>query len=932
MIRKFTMLMLSVGLLTLLGLEAYAQGTVNGRIVDESGEPLIGATVLHLGTTKGVATDFDGNYSLTDLPDGEVRLQYSYTGYAVQDQVLNIRSGQIVTLNITLAEDAAVLDEVVVIGYGSQRKRKLIGTVAKIENEELKDVVGGTFDNALQGRAAGVQVTSSSGLAAAPAFIRIRGVSSISAGGDPLYVVDGIPITQDIFLSGGNRFDQNNNPLSSINPNDIESIEILKDASAAAIYGSRGANGVILITTKRGRAGKPTLTFGTRIGFSNPSNMLEFLNADEFLSVRQEAWENDGNTGRAPLVPVLEENGYTYEEIEDIDTDWMETVLHTGIKQEYNLGMRQGSEKFASYVGLSWSDAETFLVGNRFQRASARANFDYRFSKKGSISLSTSIARGLNDRVRQQFQGGFGTAQSQMLPIYPMFDRDGNYFLPGINPVAQRELTDIKTREWRSINNIAFNYRPVEGLALSLVGNYDFMDLGDFYYVSQEWQEAFNNPLPLAIASEDNSLTHNWSTFGTAQYDFLRDNDKHNVTVLLGLEYQSSQTDGRFQEWQDVGGQIYTDPTRGENFLIINDTEFERDRWKFASVFGRINYEFKGKYLVQGTFRRDGSSKFGRNKRFGNFPSVGVGYILSEEPFLKGSKINFLKLKASWGITGNADIDWREQFATRFFKESGFVSIADYYNTEPVRIEVKPENPDLQWEVTNTYDTGIEFGLLDDRISGEFSYYYKRTTDALILNSIQASIGIGQLRLWENIGEIENKGIEFGLTTRNLVGRFKWRTDFNISRNKNKVLSVGTAQPDALAGGFGDVRVLPGFPLGSNYLNLWSRVDPETGRPIYLDTEGNETFDYDVVNNRTVTGDVYPEVAGGITNVFSYDNFDMNILFTFQIGGTIYDDAAKRQLGVVSDWNMRREVLDRWRQPGDDAAYPQYTMSMLNWG
>lgn len=904
----------------------YGQATLSGTVTDRKGDPLFGATVIVKESNRGANTGSEGKFRITELEAGPTVVRVSYFGYKPLVQEVELENGQTTEITFELEEDVANLDEVVVTGYGTQRKRDLIGTVEKIDNKELMDVVGGSFENVLQGKAPGIQITQTSGVAGSGSVIRIRGVASISAGGDPLIVVDGIPITQDPFLVGSNN-GQNNNPLASINPNDIESVEVLKDASAAAIYGSRGANGVILITTKRGAIGKPQISFTSRIGFSTPTNRLELLNSEEWLQVRQEAWENDGNVGRAPLPRVLTENGYDYEDIEGIDTDWIDLVTHVGMKQEYSLSMRQGTQKLSTYAGITYSNAESYLVGNFYERAAGRVNVDYRPFKGFTASLSTSLTRGLNDRNRQAWAGGLGTAQTTALPIYPVYDEEGNFFNIYANPLAELEYYSNHVREWRSINSLQLTYRPSDRWNISISGNYDYMDLGEYELLDSVWTTAFN------VGTSNVFNTHNYSTFGTVTYDILPEGGAHELRIMGGLEYQASRTDGVFEEHWDVGDHLYRNYEEGVDYALQNRSEFERDKWFFASVFGRLNYSFKNKMLVQLTYRRDGSSKFGANRRFGDFPSVGLGYILSEEPFLQNNPVlNFLKLKASWGITGNADIDWQSQFGIRSFLRPGEVNPGLSYNQAPLRFEVRPDNPNLQWEVVNNYDVGIEIGLFQDRITADFSYYYKRTTDALIFVSVQASSGLDALQYYQNIAELENQGFEFSITSRNIVGEFQWRTDFNIARNQNKVLDVGNAPPDALDGGFGDTRVVPGNPIGTNYLVDFSRVDPETGRPLYFDLEGNETFTYDVVNNRQAVDNIWPEYTGGITNTFSYKNFDLSVLFTFQLGGTIYDDAAKRQMGVVTDWNMRRDIFDRWRQPGDQTEFPQLTMSMLNWG
>lgn len=909
-----------------------AQGTLRGVVSDEKGETLIGASVVIKGTSTGTSTDIDGSYEFR-APAGTHIVAISYTGYQSKEQTVTITNGAVTTMNFSLREETRLLEEVVVIGYGVQRKRDLIGSVSKIDSKELLDFVGSSFENALQGKVTGVNLTQTSGLAGAGAHIRIRGASSLSSGGEPLIVVDGIAITQDQFLTGS-RNAQNNNPLASINPNDIESVEVLKDASSAAIYGSRGANGVILITTKRGRNTKPTFNFSSRVGTSNPTRRVELLNSQEWLQIRQEAWENDGNVGRAPLPLQLvtggiAQNSTDYESIAGIDTDWLDQVLRTGIKQEHSLSFTAGKNKLNTYLGATYSNAESYIVGNSFERGSLRANLDYRLRPNMSIGISTSLTRSLIDKPRQAWAGGLGTAQTTALPIYPIHNEDGTYFNIYQNPVAELEYYSNKTREWRTINNLIFNYSPVKGLDLNLTGNMDYMNLGDYEWESVVWTTDLDR------ARGTNIEALNWSTFGTATYNVPLKNTRHNLRAMVGTEYQQSSSEGTFESFVDLAGHIFENPAKGEAYMQESTSAFDVDKWRFFSIFSRVNYSFADKYLLQFVYRRDGSSKFGRNRRFGNFPSVGLGYIVSEEPFMKEiGLINFLKLKASWGITGNSEIRWREQYAFRSYPFPDQDNAGLYYNNQFTRAQTKPENANVQWEVVNNYDAGFDLGMLNDRIILNFSYFYKRTSSAFLFRKVQASSGaVDELQFYENIAKMENRGWEIGLTTRNISGRkLRWETNLNLTRTRNQVLDVGTAPPDALDGGFGDVRVLPGLPIGVNYLVPFVRVDSETGRPVYLDADGKETFVYDVATARSPVDNIFPEFAGGITNILNFGQFDFSFQFNFQLGGTIYDDAAKRSLGVVTDWNMRREIFDRWRQPGDVARFPQLTMSMINWG
>lgn len=925
-----------------------AQGKVTGTVTDKDlGDPIIGATVVLKGTPTGTTTDIDGRYTIS-VPVGQQTLVFSYIGYDSQELPVTVANGETFTLDVSISENAKALDEVVVVGYGVQRKRDLVGAVSKVE--EVNDITGGSFQNALQGKATGVQVTQTSGVAGGGAIVRIRGNGSLSSAGDPLYVIDGIPIVNNNFQLGENGA-QNVNPLNSINPNDIESVEVLKDASAAAIYGSRGANGVILITTKRGKKGKPKFTYNARVGVAKETNRVDMLNAEEWLAVRQEAWENDGNAGRVPLP-----NGLTYEDIEGINTNWVDQVTQTGLKHEHNISMRQGNSWLSTYVGLGYSDGESYLRNNRFQRMSGRLNVDITPTRNLKISINSSISRGVTFRVPVAWSGGLGLAQSTALPIYPVtFDplianayergdtaraqhweglasQSANFFNIGGNPLAQVDLIKFRIREWRTVNNAVISYTPVEGLTLTGQGNFEYQNLGEFSVEDSVW----NNNQDISRGYYQHSI--NWSAYATAEYDFKKFiPEDHHFKIMGGAEFQQTrQLRDLYVEWFNVYDFLYGNPDYDAPGVIRNYVDsFNRTptdpiiaQERFLSYFGRANYSYKDKYLLQVTVRADQSSRFAKNRRLGVFPAVGVGYVLSEENFLKDSKaINFLKLKASWGLRGIAGIPTQEQYASYTNVPGQFG-----YNDQPEIYQNKLENPNLGWETIRTFDAGVEFGFLDDRISGEITYYNSVTLDAVVKTRIQASTGIDAQDFYQNVGKIRNTGIEVGINTRNITGKFNWNTSLNFSHNSNVVVAVGTATPDALDGGFGDIRAVPGEPMGTNYIVRWAGIDPATGRPRYLTANGDTTSIYDVSLNRVSAGNVFPLFTGAITNTFKWKGFDLSFMLYYSYGAKIYDDAAKRQRGVVSDWNMTRDILDRWREPGDIAMYPQLTMTMLNWG
>ncbi len=918
--------------LAIFGLPVLVQAQViTGRVVDENAEPLVGAAVYVVEQQTGATADLDGNFVVPVKP-GDLNVEVSFIGYDKLRKKVTVAKGQ--TLNLgTLKMKAQTnsLDEVVVVGYGVQRRRDVTGSVVKLDSKSLNDMPTPSFEAAIQGKAPGVQIITGSGLAGSGSLVRIRGVASISAGGDPLYVVDGIPITQDYFLRG-NSGAMNQNPLATLNPNDIESVEILKDASATAIYGSRGANGVILITTKRGKGDKLKFNFSSRLGVANPTQTPQMLNSSEWLQLYKEAWTNDGKVGE-PTLP----GGLTWAEASQNNTDWVDATIDPGFKQRYDLSAQKAKGKYNYFVGLSYDMNDSYLAGNSYERLSGRVNGDYRFSDKLKVGVSSSLSRGRNSRVDAAWSGGLGSAMSTALPIFPIYDDNGDYWFEagrGNNPVMIRELKKWRADEIRSISNVNLTYSPIKNLTLQGSGSFDYMYLLEDIY--EPWQLIATNPDEnLGNAFRLPQRVYNYNAFGTATY-LHKLNEKTDLTYMLGTEIQRSFRE--LDAWRleraglngttntriNVGGPLYSESQfRDDNPF---DTVVPAEEFTFASWFGRVNFNHAGKYQAQLTLRADGSSKFGPDTRIGFFPSLGLGWIATEEAFFKNYKwLNYLKVKGSIGFTGNAAFpgdQWR-----------GTWQVNGQYAGSPITYPDVLENPNLQWENSRVIDFGIEFGLLNDRITGEIAVYDKLSNNILLQIAVPRSFGFGSR--WDNVAEIVNRGVEFSVKTRNLVGDLTWTTEFNIARNYNELLSIGGYSPDAVSGGTNDTRVVVGAPVGTNFLVRFSHVDPENGRPVYLDLNGNPTYTW-TPDDRVPVGSVLPDAIGGLNNTFTYKGFDFSFLFAFVIGGDIYDSSSKRQLGVMSIgdglWNSTPHIYDRWRQPGDQARYPRLTTENANLG
>jgi len=929
--------------LILVASSAFAQN-LSGVITDENGQAFPGVVVSVKAQNKGVATDIDGKYELA-LPAGSHTVEFSFTGYLKKSQPVNLSEGQNLVLNIKLMPDEITLDNIEIIGYGVERNRPGTSSISKIDGDAIVAIRTPSFEAALQGQAAGLQVSQSSGIAGAGSVIRIRGIGSVSAGGDPLYIIDGIPMTQDYFLRG-NSGAMNNNPLASINPADIESVEIRKDAAAAGEYGSRAANGVIIITTKRAKQKGWKFDFGVNTGVSTPASMPNMLNTDQYLQLRQEAWENDGGTGYAwlPNLSTVEDNAATreaaFKRASKTNTDWVDQTIGTGWKYGVNFGARYGAEKSNVYFSLGYDKNESFLLGNSYTRLSARVNPEFKLGPKMKINLSLSGTRGVNDRVDAAWSGGLGDAMSNALPYYPILHQDtvlnadgqvvnkpGDYFywrdeFGGTkNPVAFREQLKWVTVEDRMINTGRFIYMPMKNLFVIATGGLDWMQIGE----NRLNPATFDLANGVGSYSSDRRLVRNYSYNLTAEYS-KELKEGLNGSLLIGHELQTSRTefindfignlDDTFVEFSDVSA---NDPNRIRN--VGNPETFS-----FVGFFAKAKFDYKEKYYAEATIRRDGSSRFGANNKFGNFPSFSAGWIISEERFLKDNKtINFMKLRASWGLTGNSSIPANAQFSLYSAANNGLL-----YNQNPILFPTQAGNPNLRWETTSNFSAALETGLWRDRVTITLETYRKFSKDVLMNVSLPPSTGFNNF--WDNVAEVLNQGIEFS-TTVNWIQKptFGWKTSANFAYNYNELVSIGDYTPDAVSGGTNDSRVIVGKPIGSFYLVEFSHIDESNGLPVYLDLEGNETYDYDNAIRKYV-GDGLPDMIGGVTNVLNYKGFALTTLFTYSLGAKIFDSSAKRQMGVVSGWNMREEVLDRWRQPGDQSTFGRLTLDETTYG
>jgi TonB-linked SusC/RagA family outer membrane protein len=945
MIIKRLLYLLILPLLLFTG-QAYAQDKlVTGTVTDATGAPVANASVVVKGARSGTSTAANGSFSIR-VPSSATTLTITSIGYGTRE--ISITPGP---MSVSLTQTNAALNEVVVVGYGTQRRKDVTSSIARIGSDKIADVPSPSFESALAGKAAGVQVTNTSGLAGSGAIIRIRGINSISIPGDPLYVIDGLPI--DVTYVGGrlrNTTGQDRNPLANINPNDIESVEILKDAGAAGIYGSRGANGVVLITTKRGR-GKLTQNFTARLSVSGPTVKPKLVDKNTWLAIRQEAWELDGNTGPQQNLPGRLGGFPLAEALASPGTDWWDLATRTGFSQDYNYSISKGVGKFNFYVGGNYSKDQSYIIGNDYQRAAVRANIDYKPIKNLTLSLNSSFSNGINFTLNNAWNGGIGLAMSTGLPYYPLYNTDGSYFravasggaggaltwptppsqpftvLYGNNLVNQRENTKFRNRENRWINSLSLRYSPIKNLDLG--GSFTYEESKSLF--NSYWAPSILNRVASAQGGGENNL----DTYKNLSYNFTANyiwdiNTDNRITILLGTEYQDQKTLNRYTKLDSLGTPLYKKSaknifTDSSINAAVETTSFNR---LFRSLFTRINYSYQGKYILQGSLRRDESSVFRANNTAALFPTVSGAWVASQETFLKDvSFLNLLKLRTSWGLVGTSNIPWNAGYPN----VNAARAVGDNYDGNPTIYRSNLGNPDLKWETSSNIDVAVEVGILKNRINFELGYYHKKSKDVLLEVPVSQYNGIGD-KQWINQGSILNEGIEFNLNTINVKTKeFSWTSNFNIAHNYNEVLSIGDLRPDALGGGTNETRIVPGYPVGTVFSVRYVGVDPADGLPIFLDAAGKQTkvlnSSFDGPSDRVPIANMAPLYSGGFTNTFKYKNFELNTVFTYQSGGHIWDNSGKRNMGWVTDWNIYSTYVGNyWRKPGDIAKYPRPTI------
>ena len=889
----------------------FAQVTVSGRVTDaETGQPLQGATVLVKGTTSGMLTNENGEYTLDVPPIGE-SLVFSYVG----KQALEVPINGNRVINAQLAPDITTLEEVVVMGYTRTSRQKQISSVAivgadKIENVPLPDV-----NQLIQGQAAGVLSTGGSGQPGAAQSIRIRGTGSVNAGRGPLYVIDGVIVTTgDIVATGSSDI------LANLNANDVQSVNILKDATAISLYGSRGANGVIVINTKRGIEGKTQVTARIQGGFSEANlNGFEMMDAQQVLQYDREVLQADGSFSQAEIDELRPLS------LANVNTDWLDLAFNRGQQQMYEFSARGGGRKTRFFVSGNYFLQEGSVALSGFERYSVRSNIDHQANDKFDVSMDVNLSytdqsnafAGNNflspisgalsnspwTRVRNPLTGellvGRIANDGEEALNFESFQRD--------NFVRTNQLNVNYSRNFRTLGNFTAGYKILDNLRLQQKLAIDVIDITEKQQLHPDTPDGFN-PNGLVTDIFSTSLTYTLQTLLTGNHTF---NDVHNIDGILGYEFQKNDLERTLASGQEFADGRLRNLSSAALPLNVQGIG---TAYSFLSYFSQLNYNFDNTYFFTASLRRDASSRFGADNRWGTFYSVGGSWRMSELPFFSGiSSLSSLKLRASFGTSGNAEIGNFRSLSTYSFNPS--------YDGQPGSAPTRAPNPFLSWENNESANIGLDFGFFEDRINGTIEVYRRTTRDMLLNRPLSATSGFTSVL--RNLGDMKNDGLELTLNGKPFAGQnFTWEVDFNISFNRNEILSL--ADTTEIPRGTQIWRV--GEPIRSWYLREWAGANPADGTPLWADGEGGVTGTYEDAAEQVV-GNAEPDFIAGLTNTFTFKSLSFSFFLYAVQGHEVYDFTRfyTDSDGLNFQENKPLFAADRWRQPGDINDRPQAT-------
>jgi TonB-linked SusC/RagA family outer membrane protein len=881
--------------------------SIKGKVTDETGEKIPGVSIVLKGTTIGTVTDAEGAYSINTPDQGGV-LIFSSVGFLTQEVAL----GSNTTINIKLATDSKALSEVVVVGYGSQLKREITGSVQTVSAADIKDVPVSQVTQKLQGRLAGVQINQTTGKPGQGMSVRVRGQVSVTAGSDPLYVIDGFPITGNI---------------GALNPDEIEDISVLKDAASTSLYGSRAANGVVLITTKRGKPGETSVGFTAYYGIQNvpEKGRVKMLNAQEFAQFKKDFYEDENKP-----VPTEFQNPSDWA---NKNNDWYDAVLRSSPIQSYNLTISSNKEKLKTSLVAGIFNQKGVVINNDYKRYSLRMNSEYDVSDKVQIGFNIAPQYIFDNTPRTDGDRGTGILFNALhtWPVMPIRDANGqltkvNTFPSSTGNIfnypnwvrAAEELTN-ENKNTKLLGNAYLVYSPIRGLKLRSSINIEYENNKFFFFNPSTATSAINVPIPTTAVSIRQSLENvGWLNENTAVYN--RSFGDHNFELLAGFTQQRYR-----QDFTRVQADTYSDdrlPTiQGAININRGGTTSGVNEWSLRSYLSRLSYNYKGKYLFTAAVRADGSSRFGTDNLWGTFPSASVGWVVSDEEFLKTvDQVSFAKIRGSYGVIGNNNIGNYTQYAL-----VNNTTNAVFGNTVATGAVVTSlANRNLGWETTKQFDLGLDLGLFNDRIQFIYDFYTKRTTNLLYAVQVPQEAGFSNFN--DNIGEIKFWGHEFSLTTRNLQGKLKWTTNANISFNRNKVMELAPGI-DRVYGTFHITQV--GQPFGQFYgmvkEGFYESAEELKNSPIIPGRSAIGTIKLKDVNNdgvityggdaddRTIIGSPFPKFTYGIVNDLKYGNWDFSIAGSGSYGNQLWVRHLYSTANLDGVFNMVAGVKDRFR-------------------
>lgn len=889
--------------------------TITGRVVDNKGQTLPGVSILIKGTTTGTVTDVNGDYRIT-VPDDNAILVFKFVGFVTQEVAVTGRT----SINVTLSAEAKNLDEVVVVAYGKTTERASTGALQTVNSKELQDEPAAQFTQKLQGKLAGVQINQTTGRPGQGMQVTVRGSASISAASSPLYVVDGFPIVGDI---------------SNINPDEIETVTVLKDAASTALYGSRAAFGVVLITTKSAKAGQTNISVNAYTGVQQvpQKGRPDMMNGTEWAEFKKESYEDLGQP-----VPAAFQNPSQYGQ----GYNWYNAMLRTAPISDYSLSISSNKDKVSTAVTAGFFQQDGVLLNSYYKRFSLRANTLYRVTDKVRIGVNVAPTYSYDNTPSSdgQFFGSGGLLYNAMLtpPIVPYQNADGSYPVavttPGITtfptPNWVRSIQDIKsaTNTTRLLSNAYLEIEPIKKLILKSSINVDLGQTAYDYFQPSTAGRAFAAaPSNLnANLVENNNRYYSWLSENTVSYS--KQIGGHSFDLLAGYTAQRFRSD-----YNSISGSDFPDDRiQTINAALVKNNPFmDIQEWSLLSYLARVNYNYQGKYLFSASIRRDGSSRFGTDNKWGNFPAASVGWVASEESFLKNiNALSFLKFRGSYGLVGNNNIGNYTQYAT----VTSAVNSPFNNNTESGVAVTNLGNSQLGWEKTSELDLGVDLGLWGNRVYFTYDYYNKVTSNLLFSLPVPQESGFSNFM--GNVGKIRFWGHEFGLNTNNFVGKFKWNTNFNISFSDNRVLALsgisnqlivytGSAETITKVGGrIGQFYGLVQNGVYKNQADFDSSpksVNSQVGTIKFKDLNGDGVVKYgDTDGDKTIIGNPFPKFLFGMTNSFSYKNFDLAIVAAGSYGNDIARMTDQGNANLDGVFNVLKDVQNRWRSPSNPGA------------